>query len=357
MLSEPTNTKKNIGGNARAKRLPAGAALALLSCLGLAAAQPAQAQYSLTAFNVTISGSSNTNIYGINDSGQIVGSYATVSTGGLTTYHGYYGTTAAQTAVNGPTGLVSTTNPFAEINKINNAGTYVGDYEAGGSGPNASQGFTGSAGTVVPTTTANSAALGINNAATTVGMVFNASGSASQSYFQTSGGSLTTFAPAGYGTSMATGINDSGVMVGTAAVDALTGPTVSYISSVGAPSTFSLLNISGALDVYAQGISNSGVIVGAYDTAQSGGNFTGFVDLNGTITNVVFPSAASTQVNGINSQGQIVGTYTDTTGALHGFVGAPVPEASTTVSLALLLALGLGGVVVSAKRKKARSAA
>ena len=32
---------------------------------------------------------------------------------------------------------------------------------------------------------------------------------------------------------------------------------------------------------------------------------------------------------------------------------APVPEASTTVSLGLLLALGMGGVMVAARRKKA----
>ena len=40
----------------------------------------------------------------------------------------------------------------------------------------------------------------------------------------------------------------------------------------------------------------------------------------------------------------------------HGFtvgLSAPVPEASTTVSLGLLLVLGLGGVVVAARRKKA----
>lgn len=36
-------------------------------------------------------------------------------------------------------------------------------------------------------------------------------------------------------------------------------------------------------------------------------------------------------------------------------VGAPVPEASTTASLGVLLALGLGGVVVAARRKKARA--
>ena len=34
------------------------------------------------------------------------------------------------------------------------------------------------------------------------------------------------------------------------------------------------------------------------------------------------------------------------------FTTAPVPEASTTVSLGLLLALGMGGMVVAAKRKK-----
>jgi hypothetical protein len=31
---------------------------------------------------------------------------------------------------------------------------------------------------------------------------------------------------------------------------------------------------------------------------------------------------------------------------------APVPEASTTVSLGLLLMLGMGGVVIAGKRKK-----
>ena len=36
-----------------------------------------------------------------------------------------------------------------------------------------------------------------------------------------------------------------------------------------------------------------------------------------------------------------------------GVVGAPVPEASTTASFGLLLLLGLGGLAVAAKRKKA----
>ena len=37
--------------------------------------------------------------------------------------------------------------------------------------------------------------------------------------------------------------------------------------------------------------------------------------------------------------------------------GVPIPEAATTTSFGLLLALGLGGLVVAAKRKKAGSAA
>ncbi len=35
------------------------------------------------------------------------------------------------------------------------------------------------------------------------------------------------------------------------------------------------------------------------------------------------------------------------------YFAAPVPEASTTISLGLLLALGLGGLVIAARRKKA----
>jgi len=49
----------------------------------------------------------------------------------------------------------------------------------------------------------------------------------------------------------------------------------------------------------------------------------------------------------------------DNTGTTFNLVGgtasAPVPEASTTASFGLLLALGLGGLAIAAKRKKAAS--
>ncbi len=36
-------------------------------------------------------------------------------------------------------------------------------------------------------------------------------------------------------------------------------------------------------------------------------------------------------------------------------IAAPVPEASTTISFGLMLALGLGGAFLAARKKKARS--
>jgi len=50
-----------------------------------------------------------------------------------------------------------------------------------------------------------------------------------------------------------------------------------------------------------------------------------------------------------------VGARVVTAGAFIVSGGAPVPEASTTASFGLLLALGMGGLVIAAKRKKAAS--
>ena len=64
-------------------------------------------------------------------------------------------------------------------------------------------------------------------------------------------------------------------------------------------------------------------------------------------------------ITGILSNGQVIDsvfTNTDGKGFLQFNNIAAVPEASTTLSLSLLLMLGLGGMVVAAKRKKAATA-
>jgi cytoskeletal protein RodZ len=353
-----------------AKRLATGLSAAVTLGAGLFAAHPAlaQTQYNFTSFDVNIVDANgfagfNTAIFGINDSGQIVGSYMTPteydSLGdviALPTTTGFVGTTASQTAVTGPAAEASTDNPFTEVNKINNAGVYAGDFEAVGlTGAEAPQGFTGTGGSAVSTTLNNSQALGINSAGSTVGEVLSGDGTYNRSYLQDSTGVITVFDVPSYGTSEATAINDSGVIIGSAALDPLTGPTVSYVRTSGATPTFSFLSVPGATDVFAQGINNAGSIVGGY-VGANGAEF-GFLDVGGTYTNIVFPDALATEAEGINSQGQIVGVYADANGDQHGFIAtaAAVPEASTTVSLGLLL--GLGGILVVAKRRKATAAA
>ena len=314
--------------------------------------------YGETTIDVSVPGAAATAVYGLNDAGQIAGSYfspATFDSEGnqltLDTTHGFFGTAAAQTTVDGPAALASTDLPFAEINKINNSGAYAGDFQAvDSSGNEAPMGFTGSGGSAVATNLVNSQALGINNLGTTVGTVGNADGTFSSSYVQTGTGPVSIFDVAGFETSNATGINDSGVIVGNAAAAMTDSPNVGYVDTNGA---FSFLSIPGAYDVFAKGINNVGTIVGGYDTAP-GGAETGFIFSGGTLTSFVFPTATFTEIDAVSNTGEIAGTYFDANGGEHGFTALPVPEASTTLSLGLLL--GLGGLLVVAKRKKAQPA-
>jgi hypothetical protein len=70
----------------------------------------------------------------------------------------------------------------------------------------------------------------------------------------------------------------------------------------------------------------------------------GLTSLPGCRCNITFPNAVRTEVLGINSQGEIVGDYTDAANRIHGFVARPVPEPSTFSLLAgvLVVAVTLG---------------
>ena len=79
------------------------------------------------------------------------------------------------------------------------------------------------------------------------------------------------------------------------------------------------------------------------DIRNFGPNSTAFLDLGtDSSTRLVFVDNSTTAATGTV---QNFGLATQ-------FTFAPVPEASTTVSLGLLLALGLGGMVIAAKRRK-----
>ena len=76
--------------------------------------------------------------------------------------------------------------------------------------------------------------------------------------------------------------------------------------------TYTELDVPGAMVTNANGINDSGQIVGNFDDA-SGDH--GFLLNNGIYTELDVPGATFTVANGINDSGQIVGNFNDASGA------------------------------------------
>jgi uncharacterized membrane protein len=83
----------------------------------------------------------------------------------------------------------------------------------------------------------------------------------------------------------------------------------------------SSLEYPGARDTNPFAINSRGHVAGNWDTDQSHTGH-GFVFINGKITSFDVPSAEplGTAANGINDQGQIVGSYVGHDGRFHGFL-------------------------------------
>lgn len=74
-----------------------------------------------------------------------------------------------------------------------------------------------------------------------------------------------------------------------------------------APVTYTQIDFPGAFGTGVAGINSAGDIVGTYDLTL-GGNSHGFLLRNGQFTSLDYPGAVDTIVNGINDSGLIVGT-------------------------------------------------
>src|SRR5215471_6289584 len=70
--------------------------------------------------------------------------------------------------------------------------------------------------------------------------------------------------------------------------------------------SFTTIDIPGA-DTYAQGINSSGQIVGGF--RDTSGRAHGFLDTGGSLTTIDVPGALDTYAYGINNSGQIVGSF------------------------------------------------
>jgi hypothetical protein len=96
-----------------------------------------------------------------------------------------------------------------------------------------------------------------------------------------------------------------------------------------------LSNTPGSIAAF--GINNSGTVAGWCINATTGLRIA-FTFANGRYTNIAFPGATGTEANGINDNGEVVGTYSDQTGQ-HGFylIGSTytkvdAPHASATTA-------------------------
>jgi uncharacterized membrane protein len=92
---------------------------------------------------------------------------------------------------------------------------------------------------------------------------------------------------------------------------------IAWAMFVGAPAgiaetiySYSSIDVPGATGTYAFGVNSAGQIVGSY--FDSAGGYHGFVDSNGTFTTLNFPAAPdSTSLQGISATGDIVGYFDD----------------------------------------------
>lgn len=239
-----------------------------LSLLALIlAATAAYAQFTYTSLDFP--GGDITTARGINNRGDIVGTYRILETPprhALVIRHGQFLPLA-------PSTLLGTN--YSEAFKINDRGDVVGQY-------NGDDGF------------------------------FHG--------FLLSKGIVTTLDFPAASDTYAFDINQSGVVVGYwDIVDAL-GNVLAAHGFVWKNGAFTEVNFPGSADSLVLGINVEGDYVGEWDTDINSPTGHGFVFSDGHFTSFDFPDATLTQGSDINEDGQIVGAYIDANGGTHGFL-------------------------------------
>ncbi len=307
----------------------------------LAVASPASAAaFSFTTIDVPGAIPGSTRAGGINNSGQIVGSFVA----GATT-HGFLDTGGSFTTIDMP----GASGAGTVASGINDAGQIVGDFQDG----TTTHGFLKVGGSFTPIdvpaplpppgTVRFTVARGINDAGQIVGNFGFGTNAADSHGFLDTGGSFTQLdVPGGFGTA-ARGINEAGQIVG----DFQDSTTMHGFLEVGG--SFTTIDVPGARSTSAQGINDAGQIVGYF--IDSTGDH-GFLDASGSFTIIDVPGTSFTTAEGINNAGQIVGTSESSFAVAHGFLATPVSMVPEPSSLALL---SVGVIVLwTIRRRKCR---
>jgi len=280
--------------------------------------------YTFTTFDDPSASTPSTLAHGLNDMGQIVGTYISSSK-----EHGFLLSGGTYTIIDDPLGAQRT-----EAWGISGAGQIVGDYVDASSN---FHGFFYTGGTYItidfPGAT-GSEAFGINGSGQIVGLYANASGQHGFLYNPT-GNTYTTIDFPGANGTFAQGINAAGQIVGQYRDTNNVFHGFLYNPSGGGTYT-SLDDPLATAGTEAAGINDLGQIVGTYG---ANGVVHGFLYSGGFFTTIDDPSATtSTTPQGINNAGQIVGSFRDASGT-HGFLATlgpnPPPPAGTTADMIL----------------------
>ena len=328
--------------------------LAFTAPLAFALLSPVAAQtsqYNFTDFDASGSGFATT-VNGISNSGITVGFYTNADA----TFSNFSGTPGLIMALN--------LSGAANANGINTSGQVVGTDGNGGAFLLNSASPTAKPLTLTKAdpAEASQAAFGINDSGIIAGQVTHSDGTTSG--FVDTAGSFAMINPTGAAVSTsAQGINNNGLVTGFYGTAANPAMTSGFLFDTTTDTT-TLLSDPVVPDLaFTQflGINDSGEAVGYYQT--NAGIQHGFLYNTGTSAytflddpNVVPGGSTAMQITGIADSGEIAGFYTDAAGSQLGFIANPaaaVPEASSVVSLGLLLMLGAGGVCVAKKRKVA----
>jgi uncharacterized membrane protein len=285
--------------------------LALLTITLLAFAASTDAQLNFTSLDYP--GGTLTTARGINNRGDIVGSYSTVPA--PPPYHVLL-IKRGQFIPLAPATLLGADQ--SEAFKSNDRGDVVGEF-VGDDG--FFHGFFLSHGTVTTLDfpgASDTYAFGITNSRTVVGYwdLVDASGNVTASHgYMWRDGTFTEWNFPGSVDSALFGINARGDLVG--GWDAgVTSPQHGFVCSKGRCFSFDV-PVPGATLTQVNDINARGQMVGVY--FDSAGAFHAFLATGANFTSFDFPGARSTSAWGINARGQIVGRYI-ADGAIHGYL-------------------------------------
>ncbi|MHB1606200.1 MAG: hypothetical protein ACYCTV_07390 [Leptospirales bacterium] len=307
--------------NKRLRGIAMAGALGLLS-LFASTGESFASPYTFTI--ISVPGATSTQVYGINDSGAIVGSYMN----GSGVSNGFLDNSGVFTTIDVPGAA------YTVARGISDSGAIVGYSNLGGfldTGMKNAKFIPINVPSPNPPfpNTAPTRPFGISN---NTHYIVGDSGFLNGDWFIHQGTNYTK----GYTTccgrgsdATAYGINNSGAFVGQVYLHNRSSASGFLIQG----NTLTILNTPGS-NAAAYGINDLGAIVGGNQLRNHnpfGQGYRGFLDQGGIFSTINVPMSLSTTAYGINDSGAIVGSYVNSSGITNGFLIASAPESSSII--------------------------